>query len=242
MAQTVLLFGAGVPDGVGGAIAQRFASEGLHIIVTGRTIEKVEQTTAHLKDQGLSAETMACDVTDNVQVTAVFDRATALGQPVASVIFNAGYNWPIKFEDITPDQFENFWRIGCFGGFLVAKQAMPLLAGQGAGSALFTGASASVRGKPNFAHFSAAKGGLRNMVQALAREYGPQGVHVAHIIIDGIVSGDRIKTLANEYLDKLGEDGALSPAAIAETFWSIHTQPRSAWTQEIDLRPFKETW
>jgi len=107
---------------------------------------------------------------------------------------------------------------------------------------LFTGASASLRGKPNFAHFSAAKGALRNLVQALAREYGPKGVHVAHIIVDGVVNGDQVKSRFGDYLDKLGEDGALDPAAIAEAFWMIHSQPRSAWTQELDLRPFKEAW
>ena len=119
---------------------------------------------------------------------------------------------------------------------------MPLLREQGNGSMLFTGASASMRGKPYFGHFASAKAGLRNLAQALAREYGPQGVHVAHIIIDGVVNGDRVRTGFEGYIEKLGEDGALDPDAIAEAFWSVHKQPRSTWTHEIDLRPFRENW
>lgn len=127
------------------------------------------------------------------------------------------------------------------GGFHTAKRAMSLLARQGSGSMLFTRASASLRGKPN-AHFSAAKGALRNLAQALAREYGPRGVHVAHIVIDGVVDGERARSLFGDYLDNLGEDGSLDPGDIADTFLMVHNQHRSAWTHELDLRPFKETW
>ncbi|MEQ9436160.1 SDR family NAD(P)-dependent oxidoreductase [Hyphomonas sp.] len=242
MTETMLILGAGAPGGVGGAVALRFAKAGYHVLVTGRTLEKVEATRAAIAAQEGSADAMSCDVTSEQDLDAVFGALAAKEMPVASVIYNAGNNAPISFEALTPEQFETYWRVCCLGGFLAAKRAMPLLARQGRGSMLFTGASASLRGKPNFAHFSSAKGALRNLVQALAREYGPQGVHAAHIIIDGVVNGDQVKSRFGGYLDKLGEDGALDPAAIAEVFWMVHNQPRSAWTQELDLRPFKEAW
>jgi|TARA_B110000902_G_scaffold112001_1_gene132139 NAD(P)-dependent dehydrogenase (short-subunit alcohol dehydrogenase family) len=239
---TVVILGAGTPNGVGGALARRFASEGLHVVVSGRTQEKVDTTAQEVVSAGGSAEGFQADVTSEPDLDALFAHVASTGNPVAAVVFNAGSNMPIPFEKITAEEFESYWRIGCLGAFLTAKRAMPVLAKQGAGSLLFTGASASMRGRPNFSHFASAKAGLRNLAQALAREYGPQGVHVAHIIIDGVVNGDIVQGRFGGYIDSLGEDGALAPDAIAETFWSVHTQHRSAWTQEVDLRPYKETW
>lgn len=242
MTENILLLGAGPPSGVGGAIALRFARAGYHLLVTGRTHAKLEATCAAIAAEGGSAEALICDVTSETDLDAAFAALTAREGSVASVIYNAGNNSPTSFEALTAEQFEAYWRVCCHGGFLAAKRAMPLLAGQGHGSMLFTGASASLRGRPNFAHFAAAKGALRNLVQALAREYGPKGVHVAHIIIDGVVDGDQVRSRFGAYLDQLGEDGALDPAAIADTFLMVHDQPRTAWTQELDLRPFKEAF
>ena len=242
MTESVLVLGAGTPRGVGGAIALRFANAGYHVLVTGRSPDKVETTRDAIVERGGSADAMSCDVTLEDDLDAVFDTLAAKEEPIASVIYNAGNNSPIPFETLTPEQFEAYWRVCCLGGFLAAKRAMPLLAGQGRGSMLFTGASASLRGKPDFAHFSAGKGALRNLVQALAREYGPKGVHVAHLIIDGVVNGDQVKSRFGDYLDKLGEDGALDPSAIGDAFLMVHEQPRSAWTHELDLRPFSEAW
>jgi NAD(P)-dependent dehydrogenase (short-subunit alcohol dehydrogenase family) len=242
LADTVIVLGAGGPNGIGGAVAMKFATQGLHVLVCGRTLSKVEETAHWIRSTGASADALACDVTSEDDQKTVFGEARKLGQPLAAVIYNAGNNAPIPFEDLDARQFEDFWRVCCLGGFLSAKQAMPLLSRQGYGSMLFTGASASLRGKANFGHFAAAKGALRNLAQSLAREYGPRGVHVAHVIIDGVVNGDRIRTRYGEYLENLGEDGALSPPVIAEAFWMIHSQHRSAWTHELDLRPFKEAW
>ena len=242
MSESVLILGAGLPDGVGGALARRFAREGLHVVVSGRTPEKVEQTAADIRSRGQDAVALKVDVTDEAEVDKAFAYLADRGEPVASVIYNAGNNAIIPFEELTPEQFESFWRLGPYGGFLVARRAMPLLAAQGSGSMLFTGASASVRGKPLFAHFASAKAGLRNLAQALAREYGPRGVHVAHVVIDGGINGDRLKSYLPEWLESLGEDGTLDPDAIADSFWHLHSQPRSAWTHELDLRPFKENW
>lgn len=241
MAGTVIILGAGVSQGIGGALARKFASEGHHVLVTGRTLEKVERLAEEIIDAGNSAEAMKVDVTLEVDQDALFKHASQQG-PISAVLFNAGNNAVIPFSELTSETYEQFWRIGSFGAFLTAKRALPLLANQGEGSLIFTGASGSLRGKPNFAHFAAMKASLRMLAQALAREYGPKGVHIAHVIVDGIVDAERTRSRLSDYMDSLGDDGVLSPDAIADTYWHLHTQPRSAWTHELELRPFSESW
>ncbi len=158
------------------------------------------------------------------------------------VVSNAGNNQKIDFRDLTAAQFEDFWRVGCFSGFLVGREAARRLVPLGRGTIIFTGASASIRGKPGFAHFSAAKAGLRMISQSMAREYGPLGIHVAHVVVDGGIAGDRLLRRAPDLLKQRGEDGLLGIDAIAEAYWFIHKQGRSAWTQELDLRPYKEAF
>src|SRR5439155_19964121 len=138
--------------------------------------------------------------------------------------------------------FEAFWRVGCFGGFLVGREAARRLVPLGRGTILFTGASASLRGKPGFAHFAAAKAGLRAIAQSMAREYGPHGLHVAHVVIDGGIAGDRLLSRMPQLAAERGEDGLLGIDAIAETYWQLHRQHRSAWAHEVDLRPWKESF
>ena len=241
MQETVIVVGAGASNGVGGALSRRFAREGHHLIVCGRTEERVQSLASEIVDAGGSAEGFRLDVTSEGDQDALFQHASALG-PLAGVLFNAGNNAIIPFSDLSSEQFEQFWRVGCFGAFLTAKRAMPILVEQGRGSLFFTGASGSMRGRPGFAHFAAMKAGLRMLAQSLAREYGPKGVHVAHVVIDGVIDGDVLRRRFGDYLKGLGEDGALSPDAIADAFWALHSQHRSAWTHELDLRPFKETW
>lgn len=241
MAGTVIILGAGASNGVGGALTRRFSSGGHHIIVTGRTAEKVEALAHEVISAGGSAEAMVVDVTSDADQDALFSHAATKG-PVAAVLYNAGNNAIIPFQQLDAKTFELFWRVGCFGGFLSAQRAIPLLLEQGHGSLFFTGASGSLRGKSNFAHFASMKAGLRMLAQSLAREFGPQGIHVAHFIIDGVIDGDMVRSRFGEYLEALGEDGGLSPDAIADAFWFVHQQPKSAWTHELDLRPFKENW
>ena len=242
MSETVLVIGAGSANGVGGALARRFAQENYDVVIAGRTQAKVDATAEEINQLGGKAIGMRVDVTSSEDQDVLFEFVESLKKPIASVIFNAGSNLPIGFADLSEQQFEEYWRIGCMGGFITAKRALPILAEQGSGSMLFTGASASLRGKPNFGHFASSKAALRNLAQALAREYGPQGVHVAHVVIDGVVNGDIVNTRFKGYIESLGDDGALDPNAIAETFWQLHNQPRSTWTHEVDLRPFKENW
>ena len=241
MSGTVIVIGAGASQGVGGALSRKFAAEGHHVIVAGRTDAKVTALAEEVKSAGGSAEPFVVDVTAAEDQDALFEHAAGKGE-LAAVLYNAGNNAIIPFEQLDAETFEAFWRVGCLGGFLTAKRAIPLLKQQGKGSLFFTGASGSLRGKSNFAHFASMKAGLRMLAQSLAREFGPQGVHVAHFIIDGVIDGDMVRSRFGEYLDQLGEDGGLSPDAIADAYWYVHTQPKSAWTHEIDLRPFKENW
>ncbi len=241
MSGTVVILGGGPVNGVGGALAEKFGREGQHVIFTGRTIEKVQASADSLAAQGVSIEAMQVDVTNAEDQDALFAKAKERG-PIAAVLYNAGNNAVIPFEQLTADLFEDFWRVACFGAFLTAQRAVPLLKQQGEGSLFFTGASGSLRGKPNFAHFASAKGALRNLLQSIAREYGPQGIHVAHFIIDGIIDGDRIREHYPDLAGQIDSDAMLSPAAIADAFWATHVQPRSAWSHEVELRPFKEKW
>lgn len=242
---TAVVVGVGAERGLGAALCRRFGAEGYHVLVAGRTPEKVAQVAKAICTTGGSAEALTVDTTREDDVIRLFDRAMAPGDGRAAadvVIFNAGNNQRIDFRELSAEQFEQFWRIGCFGGFLVGREAARRLAPLGRGTIIFTGASASLRGKPGFAHFAAAKAGLRMIAQSMAREYGPLGIHVAHVVIDGGIKGDRLLGRAPTLIEKRGEDGLLGIDAIADTYWNVHCQQRSAWTQEVDLRPFKETF
>jgi NAD(P)-dependent dehydrogenase (short-subunit alcohol dehydrogenase family) len=241
---TALVIGVGAERGLGAALCRRFAVEGYHVLVAGRTAAKIEKVVRAIIAGG-SAEPAVTDATREDDVLRVFDRAMAPGDglsPADLIVFNAGNNQRIDFRQVTAQQFEDFWRVGCLGGFLAGREAARRLVPLGRGTMIFTGASASLRGKPGFAQFAAAKAGLRMIAQSMAREYGPLGIHVAHIVIDGGIDGERLRSRRPEAIKERGEDGLLGIEAIAEAYWQIHRQARSAWTQEIDLRPFKENF
>ncbi|PLZ01862.1 glucose 1-dehydrogenase [Burkholderia sp. WAC0059] len=243
MQPTAVVVGVGSEEGLGAAVARRFAKGGFHVIVGGRTAKKIEQVASSLGDS--NGTPVQVDATKEEDVLHLFHAASTPGtgrSPASVVIFNAGNNQHIPFRELSGAQFEDFWRIGCFAGFLVGREAVNLLLPQGAGTIIFTGASASLRGRPGFAHFSAAKAGLRMLSQSMAREFGPQGLHVAHVVIDGGINGTRLKALRPEIVDERGTDGLLNIDAIAETYWQLHLQHPTAWTHEIDLRPFKESF
>ena len=244
-APTAVVVGVGAERGLGAALCRRFAAEDYHVLVAGRTHEKIERVVQTICQTGGSAESVVVDTAREDDVVRLFDRAMSPGdgrEPSSLVVFNAGNNRRIDFRELTAAQFEDFWRVGCFGGFLVGREAARRLAPLGRGTVIFTGASASLRGKPGFAHFAAAKAGLRMIAQSMAREYGPLGIHVAHVVVDGAINGDRIRNRMPTLIKERGEDGLLGIDAIADIYWAIHRQPRSAWTQEVDLRPFKEAF
>ena len=240
-----VIVGVGAENGLGAALCRRFAREGYHILVAGRTLEKIERVVLSIRETGGSAEALETGTTREEDVVRLFDRAISPGaglEPADLAVFNAGNNQLIDFRKLTAEQFEQFWRVGCFGGFLVGREAARRMVTLGRGTIIFTGASASLRGKPGFAHFAAAKAGLRMISQSMAREFGPAGIHVAHVVIDGGINGDRLRKGVPAMVVERGEDGLLGIDAIAEGYWHIHRQQPSAWTQEIDLRPFKEAF
>lgn len=238
-----VVVGVGAEQGLGAALCRRFAAGGYHVLVAGRTAAKIEAVAATVRKAGGSAEPIVTDTTREIDVVRLFDRAMAPGEgraPVDLVAFNAGNNKRIRFTELSTAEFEEFWRIGCFGGFLVGREAARRLVPLGRGTVLFTGASGSLRGRPGFAQFAAAKAGLRMIAQSMAREYGPQGIHVAHVVIDGGIDGEKFRQSRPDTVAARGEDGMLNIDAIADTYWQIHRQHRSAWSHEVELRPFKE--
>jgi len=242
---TAIVVGVGAEQGLGAALCRRFAAGGHHVLVAGRTADKLEQVVRTIAATGGSAEPVPTDTTREADIIGLFERAMAPGAgraPADLVAYNAGNNRRIDFRETSAETFEEFWRVGCLGGFLVGREAARRLVPLGRGTVLFTGASGSLRGKPGFAHFAAAKAGLRMIAQSMAREYGPQGIHVAHVVIDGGIAGDRLLTRAPQLAAERGADGLLGIDAIAETYWQIHRQPRSAWAHEVDLRPYKESF
>ena len=240
---SAIVVGVGAEQGLGAAVARRFAAGGHHVFVAGRTPDRIEQVVQTIRGAGGSAEPVITDTTSEEDVLRLFELAfeprTDVDLPDV-VIYNAGNNRRLDFRELSAAQFEEYWRVCCFGGFLVGREAARRLVPLGRGTVLFTGASASLRGRPGFAHFAAAKAGLRMISQSMAREYGPLGIHVAHVVIDGGILGERLVSRNPQILEQRGEDGLLEIDAIAETYWHLHCQPRSAWAQEIDLRPYKE--
>jgi len=229
MTKTEVALVAGAGPGLGMALARRFAEGGLAVAVAARAPEKLGKL-----DAGIHA--FPCDVGDAGAVAALFDRVgTTLGAPTL-VVFNASAMVRGSVLDLDPADVQRAWQIACLGGFHVAQQAAWRMVEQGRGTILFTGATASLRGGANFAGFAIAKFGLRALAQSLARDLGPRGIHVAHVIVDGLIAAERNKAWQAEH----GPDSALDPAAIAEAYWQLHRQPRSAWTQELDLRPWAE--
>jgi NAD(P)-dependent dehydrogenase (short-subunit alcohol dehydrogenase family) len=240
---TAVVCGVGAEQGLGAALCRRFAAEGYHVLVAGRTTDKIARVAGAIEAGGGSAEPVTTDVTSEGDVAGLFDRAMTPGPgrlPADLVVYNAGNNRRMDFREVSAEEFESFWRVGCFGGFLVGREAARRLVPLGRGTVLFTGASASLRGRPGFAQFAAAKAGLRAIAQSMAREFGPQGIHVAHVVIDGGINGERLLSRNPQLATERGEDGLLGIDAIAEAYWQIHRQHRSAWTQELDLRPYKE--
>lgn len=240
-----VVLGVGAERGIGGAASRRFAKEGYHVLVAGRTAAKIDKVVETIAREGGSATAVVTDGTQEADVAALFDRAMAddgNGAPADLFVFNMGNNAAVDFREMTAAHFEDSWRVGCFAGFLFGREAMRRLVPLGRGTVLFTGASGSMRGRPKFAAFNATKGGLRLLVQSMAREFGPQGIHVAHVIIDGGIEGDRLLSRMPDRAEKAGPDGLLKVDAIVENYWHVHRQQRSAWTHEIDLRPYKETF
>jgi NAD(P)-dependent dehydrogenase (short-subunit alcohol dehydrogenase family) len=236
---SAVVFGVGAGAGLGAALARRFAREGLHVFLAGRTEAKVSAVAREIQRNGGKAEARVADVTHEADVTALLDAASD-GASLDLVAYNVGNNVAVPLLELTTDVFEAAWRQNALGGFIVGREAVRRMLPQGHGTLLFTGATASVRARPPFTAFAAAKAALRAVAQGIAREYGPRGIHVAHVVIDGVIEGDYARSRFPEFVKAKGPDGLLKVDEITDAYWALHRQPKSAWTQELDLRPFKE--
>ena len=226
-----VVIGAG--PGLGWSLAKRFAQGGLRVVACSRDPARLE---ARAAADGVDVALESCDAAKPADVERVFAKVAREHGAPALVAFNAGAYERGGILDIRPEDFERCWRVGCFAGFLVGQAAARLMVPAGAGTILFTGATASLRGGAGFANLASPKFALRAVAQSMARELGPKGIHVAHVIIDGQIASEARAGLAAER----GPDSLLPPDAIAENYWNLHAQPRGAWTHELDLRPWVE--
>ena len=237
-----IVVGVGPLEGLGGRLCRRFAKEGLCVFAAGRTQEKVDEVARAVSAEGGRAIGVACDATDALAVAGLFEAADREPGDLDVVVYNAGNAALGDLLDMDPAYFEAVWRITCLGGLLVGQQAGRRMIAQEHGTLLFTGASASVRGRPPFGAFASAKAGLRSMAETMARGWGPRGVHVAHVVIDGAIGGEKIKQGLPQVAQSLGDDGMVGLEGLAHAYWSLHRQPKNAWTFELDVRPYKEKW
>jgi NAD(P)-dependent dehydrogenase (short-subunit alcohol dehydrogenase family) len=240
--RSAMVVGVGAARGLGAAIARRFAREGFRTTVLGRSAEKVEAAAKEMRESGAAVDVAIGDVTDEAAVRRLVAAADRPDAPLEVAVFNAGGNWPKRFLDMNAGFLEEMWRTNALAGFFFAKAAIEAMLPRGRGVLLFTGASGSLRGRANFGGFAQAKAALRALAQSAAREFGPQGIHVAHVVVDGAIDGDRINTFLPQLKGQRGADGLLDPDAIAENYWTLYQQPRSAWTHELDVRPWVENW
>jgi NAD(P)-dependent dehydrogenase (short-subunit alcohol dehydrogenase family) len=230
--ETAIVFGVG--PGLGWALAKRFVTDNMQVGAVARDAAKLNSLIT--SEGGHGVRPYAADVSKSEDVLRVFDCIDRdLGEPDL-VVFNAGAFQKSNVLDIDPAEFERCWRIGCLGGFLVGQAAARRMVKRGHGTIIFTGATAALRGSAGFANLAVPKFGLRALAQSMARELGPQGVHIGFVIIDGQIESERYRHL----IDERGEDSLLAPDAIAELYLQLHRQPRSAWTHEFDVRPWSE--
>ena len=241
MADAALVFGVGASAGVGGAVCRRFAREGMTIVAVGRTQEKLDKLTAEIRASGGRASGLVADVTKAAEMARAFDLVEKeAGAPPALIVYNAGNMAAGPIAEMTDEFFEATWRVCAFGGFLCGREVAKRVVPRGRGTLIFTGATASLRARPPFIAFASAKAAERALASGLAREFGPKGIHVAHVVVDGVIDGELVNSRMPAIKQNLGAEGMLSPDAIADAYWTLHTQHRSAWTFELDLRPFKE--
>jgi NAD(P)-dependent dehydrogenase (short-subunit alcohol dehydrogenase family) len=228
----------GVGPGLGSAVARRFAGEGYAVALVARREESVSGIRQEIEENGGTALPIPADATDPASVKTAFDRVrNELGDPEV-LVYNAGAFQMGGILEISPEKFDECWKANCAGAFYAAQQVLPAMAEAGRGTVLLTGASAALRGKASFSALAVGKFGLRALAQSMAREFGPQGVHVAHVVIDGQIDTPRLREMSPGREDHT----MLAPDAIAETYWLLHKQDPTAWTLELDLRPSVESF
>lgn len=239
----VLLVGAG--DAIGAAVAQRFADGGYKVVIVRRDAEKSRELVDDLTKAGRDVRAVSVDARQEADVQALFAKVEREIGPIEVCLYNAGSNVAKPLLETTEKLFFKAWELACYGGFLVGREAAKYMVPRGRGTILFTGATASVRGGKGFAAFSSAKFGLRAVAQAMARELGPNNVHVVHLLIDAGVDSEAIHQrmkAAGVNVAEIPEDSLTKTSSIADAYWFTHLQSRDGWTHELDLRPSVETW
>lgn len=240
--QVAVVIGVGASNGVGAAVARRYAREGFHLVLAGRTASGLDLVRDEIDTAGGSAESVVTDATVEADVDALIAHADALPGGLGAAIYNVGNNRRGKLDDLDMATFEQSWRENAWGGAIFAKAVARAMRPRGRGTMIFTGATASLRSRPPFMPFASAKAALRAVAQASARELGPDGIHVGHVVIDGGIRGEKLLSAFPDRAASAGEGGLLDPDDIAEAYWALHAQPRTAWTFELDVRPFGENW
>jgi len=238
--KAALVVGAG--DATGGAVARRFAREGFVTCVTRRNPDKLAPLVAQIEAGGGRARAFGSDARKEEQVIELIATIEREVGPIEVAVFNVGGNVRFPIRELTSRVYYKVWEMGAFAGFLVGRELAKVMAPRGRGSIFFTGATASLRGGIGFAAFAGAKHALRALAQSMARELGPQGIHVAHVVIDAAIDTPFIRDNFPQRYALKEKQGIVSPESIAEAYWQLHCQPRDAWTFELDLRPWIESW
>lgn len=240
--RSALVIGAG--DGLGRSLAHAFAREGLITCVTRRERheDRLAELVKDIEDRGGKARGFGVDARDEEATIALFERIERDVAPLDLVVFNIGANVRFGITETTARVYRKVWEMAAFAGFLAGREAARAMLPRNRGTIIFTGATASLRGSAGFSAFAGAKHALRALAQSMARELGPQGIHVAHVVIDGAMDGEFIRGIVPDAEAKVARGAILSPDAVAEEYVHLWRQPRSAWSHEIDLRPWTETF
>ena len=238
--KVVLVIGAG--DATGAAIARRFAREGYVACVTRRSADKLQPLVEGIRATGGEAHGFASDARKEEEVAALVEGIERNIGPIEAFVFNIGANVPCSILDETPRKYFKIWEMACFSAFLTAQAVARRMVSRERGTLLFTGATAGLRGAAHFAAFAGAKHALRALAQSMARELGPRNIHVAHVVVDGAIDTAFIRDSFPDLYARKAQDGILDPEHIADNYWFLHSQPRDAWTFELDLRPWMERW
>jgi NAD(P)-dependent dehydrogenase (short-subunit alcohol dehydrogenase family) len=237
MMKTAIVIGVGPERGLGAQLCKRFAGDGLRVIIAGRTQAAIDVLAHEIAANGGQAVPVVADATSESDIQKLFDAA---GADLDLAIYNAGNNTPGKVVDMDAAYFEQSWRVVCFGGFLFGREAIRRMLPKKAGTVLFTGASASLRGRQNYGAFNSAKAGLRALAQAMAKEYAENGIHVGHVIVDGAIAGDKIFQRFPDATSR--EESLISIEAIVNAFAFLYSQPPRGWSFEVDVRTSREKW
>lgn len=235
--KTAIVIGVGPDRGLGAQLCKRFAAEGLKVIVAGRTQASIDAVAQEIVQTGGQAIPVVADATSESDIEKLFDVA---GNDLDLAIYNAGNNTPGKVVEMDAAYFEQSWRVVCFGGFLFGREAIRRMLPNKTGTLLFTGASASLRGRPNYGAFNSAKAGLRTLAQAMAKEYAEDGIHVGHVVVDGAVAGEKIFRHFPDAATR--QDSLIEIEAIVNTFAFLYSQPPRGWSFEVDVRTSREKW